>query len=142
VEEQPAPHLERFATFDLLHKYGDDYKVIFFVGDAAMAPYDHPAGWQRRALERRSRVCGCSASWKSSRKSSGSTRTPRQAWDYTASTHLVRDLIEDKMYPLTLQGLEEGMRFRPSRPFSRPCLIAGKPAPTGFRALWEPACPR
>ncbi|MNC54567.1 hypothetical protein D3C75_1040560 [compost metagenome] len=36
---------------------------------------------------------------------------PKQAWDYTASTHLVRDLIEDKMYPLTLQGLEEGMRY-------------------------------
>ncbi|WP_256737166.1 hypothetical protein, partial [Pseudomonas gingeri] len=32
-------------------------------------------------------------------------------WGYTASTNIVRDLIEDQMYPLTLRGLEEGMRF-------------------------------
>ncbi|HLT05599.1 MAG TPA: hypothetical protein VK019_11660, partial [Pseudomonas sp.] len=35
----------------------------------------------------------------------------RHTWDYTASTGLVRELINDQMYPLTLQGLEEGMRF-------------------------------
>jgi uncharacterized protein with von Willebrand factor type A (vWA) domain len=110
VEEQPAPHLERFATFDLLHKYGDDYKVIF-VGDAAMAPYDHPAGRQRRALERRSRVCVDAALHGEVQEAHLDQPVPQGTWDYTASTHLVRDLIEDKMYPLTLQGLEEGMRF-------------------------------
>jgi uncharacterized protein with von Willebrand factor type A (vWA) domain len=36
---------------------------------------------------------------------------PKDTWNYTASTRIVRDLIEDRMYPLTLEGLEEGMRF-------------------------------
>ena len=36
---------------------------------------------------------------------------PKDAWDYTTSTRIVRDLIEDRMYPLTLEGLEEGMRY-------------------------------
>ncbi len=102
---------ERFSTFDLLHKYGDDYKVVF-VGDAAMAPYEitQPGGsvehwneeagyvWMQRFMEKFRKIIWINP-------------YPRQAWDYTASTHLVRDLIEDKMYPLTLQGLEEGMRY-------------------------------
>ena len=36
---------------------------------------------------------------------------PKDTWHYTASIGIVRDLIEDRMYPLTLEGLEEGMRF-------------------------------
>ena len=102
---------ERYSTFDLLHKYGDDYKVVF-VGDAAMAPYEitQPGGsvehwneeagyvWMQRFMEKFRKIIWINP-------------YPRQAWDYTASTHLVRDLIEDKMYPLTLQGLEEGMRY-------------------------------
>lgn len=102
---------ERYSTFDLLHKYGDDYKVVF-VGDAAMAPYEitQPGGsvehwneeagyvWMQRIMAKFRKVIWISP-------------YPRQAWDYTASTHLVRELIEDRMYPLTLQGLEDGMRY-------------------------------
>ena len=36
---------------------------------------------------------------------------PKDAWGYTSSTSLVRELVDDHMFPLTLQGLEEGMRF-------------------------------
>jgi uncharacterized protein with von Willebrand factor type A (vWA) domain len=36
---------------------------------------------------------------------------PKDAWGYTTSTNIVRDLIEDQMYPLTLRGLKEGMRY-------------------------------
>ena len=36
---------------------------------------------------------------------------PKDAWSYTASTNIVRELINDQMHPLTLRGLEEGMRF-------------------------------
>jgi len=36
---------------------------------------------------------------------------PKDTWNYTASTGIIRELINDQMYPLTLQGLEEGMRF-------------------------------
>ena len=102
---------ERYSTFDLLHKYGDDYKVVF-VGDAAMAPYEitQPGGsvehwneeagyvWMQRIMAKFRKVIWINP-------------YPRQAWDYTASTHLVRELIEDRMYPLTLQGLEDGMRY-------------------------------
>ena len=101
---------ERFSTFDLLHKYGDDYKVVF-VGDAAMALTRSLSRGQRRALERRSRVCMDAALHGEIQEDHLINPYPRQAWDYTASTHLVRDLIEDKMYPLTLQGLEDGMRY-------------------------------
>ncbi|MFA7895182.1 vWA domain-containing protein [Pseudomonas putida] len=102
---------ERYSTFDLLHKYGDDYKVVF-VGDAAMAPYEitQPGGsvehwneeagyvWMQRIMAKFRKVIWINP-------------YPRQAWDYTASTHLMRELIEDRMYPLTLQGLEDGMRY-------------------------------
>jgi len=102
---------ERYSTFDLLHKYGDDYKVVF-VGDAAMAPYEitQPGGsvehwneeagyvWMQRIMAKFRKVIWINP-------------YPRQAWDYTASIHLVRELIEDRMYPLTLQGLEDGMRY-------------------------------
>ncbi|MGG5288588.1 vWA domain-containing protein [Pseudomonas shirazensis] len=102
---------ERFNTFDLLHKYGDDYKVVF-VGDAAMAPYEitQPGGsvehwneeagyvWVRRIKEKFKKVVWINP-------------YPKQAWEHTTSTHLIRELIEDKMYPLTLQGLEDAMKY-------------------------------
>ena len=96
---------------DLLHKYGPDYKVIF-VGDAAMAPYEitQPGGsvehwneeaghvWIQRFMEKYKKTIWINP-------------YPRDAWDYTTSTRIVRDLMEDRMYPLTLEGLEEGMKF-------------------------------
>ncbi|WP_339842933.1 VWA domain-containing protein [uncultured Halopseudomonas sp.] len=102
---------ERTATIDLLHKYGPDYKVIF-VGDAAMAPYEitQPGGsvehwneeaghvWIQRFMEKYKKMIWINP-------------YPRDTWDYTTSTRIVRDLIEDRMYPLTLEGLEEGMKF-------------------------------
>ena len=36
---------------------------------------------------------------------------PKDTWGYTTSTGIVRELVEDRMYPLTLSGLEEGMKF-------------------------------
>lgn len=102
---------ERTATHDLLHKYGADYKVIF-VGDAAMAPYEitHPGG----SVEHWNEEAG--AAWmqrfrEKFRKLIWINPYPRDTWHYTASTTLVRELVDDKMYPLTLAGLEEGMRY-------------------------------
>ena len=102
---------ERFSTFDLLHKYGADWKIVF-VGDAAMAPYEitqaggsvehwnEEAGyvWMRRFMEKYKKLIWINP-------------YPKHTWDYTASTSLVRELTNDQMFPLTLQGLEEGMRF-------------------------------
>ena len=102
---------ERTSTMDLLHKYGADYKVVF-VGDAAMAPYEitQPGGsvehwneeagyvWMQRFMEKYKKLIWINP-------------YPKNTWGYTASTNIVRELIEDRMFPLTLRGLEEGMRF-------------------------------
>ncbi|QJD58132.1 VWA domain-containing protein [Pseudomonas sp. gcc21] len=102
---------ERTSTLDLLHKYGPDYKVVF-VGDAAMAPYEitQPGGsvehwneeaghvWIQRFMQQYKKLIWINP-------------YPKDAWDYTSSTRIIRDLIEDRMYPLTLEGLEEGMKY-------------------------------
>jgi uncharacterized protein with von Willebrand factor type A (vWA) domain len=102
---------ERLSTHDLLHKYGADYKVVF-IGDAAMAPYEitHPGGsvehwneetgyaWLQRFVQTYKKLIWINP-------------YPKETWGYTASTHLIRELVEERMYPLTLSGLEEGMRY-------------------------------
>lgn len=104
-------HSERIATHDLLHKYGPDYKVVF-VGDASMSPYEilQPGGsvehwneeagqvWMQRFME-------------TYRKLIWINPTPEQAWSYGSSIRIVRELVGQHMYPLTLSGLEEGMRY-------------------------------
>ncbi|MCB1467972.1 MAG: VWA domain-containing protein [Rhizobiaceae bacterium] len=103
-------HSEVMPTLDVLHKYGHDYKVIF-VGDAAMSPYEviQPGGsvehWNPEAGSTwltRARQQWPSAIWLNP--------TPKKHWDYTQSTKIVRDLFEDRMYPLTLTGLESATR--------------------------------
>ncbi|CAH0136192.1 hypothetical protein SRABI70_00167 [Pseudomonas sp. Bi70] len=102
---------ERISTHDLLHKYGADYKVVF-IGDAAMAPYEitQPGGsvehwneeagyvWLQRFMETYKKLIWINP-------------YPHEAWDYTSSTRIIRELINEQMFPLTLQGLEDGMRF-------------------------------
>ncbi|MGB5347259.1 MAG: VWA domain-containing protein [Woeseia sp.] len=103
-------HTERIATLDVAHKYGSDYKLIF-VGDATMSPYevvyaggsvehwnDEPgAVWIKRLLNTYPK-----AIWLNPE--------PRQRWDYTPSTKIIRELMDDRMYPLTVAGLDEGMK--------------------------------
>lgn len=102
---------ERMPTMDLLHKYGPDYKVIL-VGDAAMGPYEitQPGGsvehwneepghvWITRMREQYPKMIWLNP-------------YPKDAWGYTTSTGIIRELMDDHMYPLTLEGLEEGMRY-------------------------------
>ena len=101
---------ERIATYDILRTYPADYRVIF-VGDAAMSPYEvtHAGGsvehfneepgavWLQRVLGQFER-----AAWLNPVR--------REEWDYTWSTAAIRQLFGDRMYPLTLDGLEEAMR--------------------------------
>ncbi|MGH6761292.1 MAG: vWA domain-containing protein [Phyllobacterium sp.] len=103
-------HAEIIPTFDVIHKYGADYKAIF-VGDAAMAPYEvtHPGGavehwnkeagsvWLNRALEH----------WKNA---VWLNPTPENDWRYTHSTGLIRQIFANRMYPMTLAGLESATR--------------------------------
>lgn len=103
-------HSERISTTDITHKYGNDYKLIF-VGDATMSPYEivyaggsvehwneEPgAVWIKRLLNTYSK-----AIWLNPE--------PRQRWDFTPSTKITRELMDDRMYPLTVAGLDEGIK--------------------------------
>ncbi len=102
---------ERTATLDLMHKYAHDYKVVF-VGDASMSPYEimQPGGsvehWNEESGElwmRRLRETYEKCIW--------INPVPEDEWEYTQSIAITRQLMEGKMYPLTLRGLEDGMSF-------------------------------
>ena len=103
-------HAEVVPTFDLIHKYRPDYKVIF-VGDAAMSPYEiaYPGGsvehWNEEAghvwLSRVLRQWP-NAVWLNP--------TAEKHWGYTHSTGMIRDIFSNRMYPLTLSGLETATR--------------------------------
>ncbi|NIJ20049.1 hypothetical protein FHS95_001741 [Sphingomonas naasensis] len=101
---------ERTPTWDVLHKYGHDYKLIF-VGDASMSAYEisHPGGsvehfneepgavWMQRLVDTYP-----AAVWLNV--------LPEAHWSYTQSVQLIRGLMQDRMYPLTLPGLDAAMR--------------------------------
>ncbi|WP_321391759.1 VWA domain-containing protein [Emcibacter sp.] len=103
-------NVNRINTWDILHKYPHDYKVII-VGDASMSPYEiaYPGGsvehwneesgevWMRRLLKVYE-----SAVWLNP--------VQEKYWDYTHSVTLIKELMEDRMYPLTLAGLEGAMK--------------------------------
>ncbi len=103
-------HTEKMHTMQVLHKYSADYKLIL-VGDATMSPYEivHPGGsvehwneeagavWMKRLLNTYSK-----AVWLNPE--------PLNRWDYTPSIKLMSELMEERMYPLTVSGLEAGMR--------------------------------
>lgn len=102
---------EQISTYDLLHKYSSDYKVIF-VGDASMAPYEinSPGGsveyhneepgnvWMHRMSQTFDKLIWLNP-------------VQEKYWDYTPSILMLRDLVEGKMFPLTLGVLEKGMRL-------------------------------
>jgi len=101
---------ERTPTWDLLHKFGHDYKLVF-VGDASMSPYEitHPGG----SIEHYNEEAG--ATWLERMTTTYPAAVwlnpvPEQYWSYTGSIQLVRQLMHDRMYPLTLAGLDEAMR--------------------------------
>jgi len=101
---------ERTPTWDVLHKYGHDYKVIF-VGDASMSPYEitHPGG----SVEHFNEEAG--AVWMH-RISNTYPATawlnpvPEKHWGYSQSIAIMRELLNDRMFPLTLDGLDDAMR--------------------------------
>ncbi len=103
-------HAERMPTWDVLHTYPADYKVIF-VGDASMSPYEisHPGGsvehWNEEAgaawLERINTIYK-SAIW--------INPVAEHLWDYTHSIKLISQLMGGRMYPLTLEGLDSAMK--------------------------------
>ncbi len=103
-------HGERFPLWDVMHKYGEDYKVVV-VGDATMSPYEilQPGGsveysneeagavWLQRMLDTWPR-----AVWLNPE--------PERLWTYRHSIELIRTVFNNRMFPLTLDGLERAMR--------------------------------
>jgi uncharacterized protein with von Willebrand factor type A (vWA) domain len=100
---------ERVATFDLLHKYGRDWNLIF-VGDAAMSPYElmQPGGSVEYANDEPG------AAWLARliaayRHAIWLNPEPERTWQYTRSTQTVLELLGPRMFPLTLDGLQRGI---------------------------------
>ena len=101
---------EQIPTYEILRTYGSDYRCIF-VGDASMSPYEiaHPGGasehwnaeaghvWLTRAREQ----------WPASL---WINPVPERMWGYTQSIRMIQELFPDRMVPMTLDGLERGMR--------------------------------
>jgi len=103
-------HAEKTPTWDVLHKFPHDYKVIF-VGDATMSQYEitYPGGsvehwneesgaiWLDRVIQIYPHVVWLNP-------------VGQKHWDYTPSVRLVGQLLSGRMFPLTLAGLDSAMR--------------------------------
>lgn len=101
---------EKTSTWEILHKYPHDYKVIF-IGDASMSPYEivYPGG----SVEHWNEEAG--AEWiKRVRdvydRSVWINPVKEEQWQYGQSIQMIKELFEDKMYPLTLDGLDAAMK--------------------------------
>lgn len=103
-------HQQRLETWDVMHTYSNDYKLIF-VGDATMSPYEiaHPGGsvehWNEEAGQvwfDRLLTTYPNAIWLNP--------VPEQHWTYIQSLQMTRQLIAGRMFPLTLDGLDQGMK--------------------------------
>jgi uncharacterized protein with von Willebrand factor type A (vWA) domain len=104
-------HAERFPTWDILRKYTADTKLIF-VGDATMSPYEIlQAGG---SVEYNNDEAG--AEWlqrftNTFPKFIWLNPEPEGLWQYRQSISVVRQLMNNRMFPLTIEGLERGMRL-------------------------------
>jgi uncharacterized protein with von Willebrand factor type A (vWA) domain len=94
----------------VLHTYGPDYKCIF-VGDASMSPYEiaYPGGanehWNAEAGQtwlERARQQWPNHLW--------INPVPQGHWPYTQSIKMIHEIFEGRMVPMTLEGLDSGMR--------------------------------
>ena len=104
-------HNERTPILDIMHKYAHDYKVVL-VGDASMSPYEiaQPGGsvehwneeagevWMQRLSSTYDKVIWINP-------------VPEEEWEYTQSIVMTNRILEGRMYPLNLKGLEEGMAY-------------------------------
>ena len=103
-------HTETIPTWDVLHTYPSDYKVVI-VGDASMSPYEiaYPGGsvehwneeagaaWMQRLTEVYPKLVWLNP-------------TPERHWDFTQSIQMMKQIVSDRMFPLTLEGLDGAMK--------------------------------
>ncbi len=102
---------ERFSTLEIIRTYGKEYKCIF-VGDAAMSPYEilmtgggnehfneEPGRvWLQRAINR----------WTSNL---WINPIPKEDWNHSHSTNIIQEIFDQRMVPLSIQGIEEGTKI-------------------------------
>ena len=101
---------ERIPTMDLLHKYGSDYKVIF-VGDASMSPYEIAvAGGSVEHFNQEPGQVWLKRVTNNWNKTVWLNPVPEKYWGYTQSIGMINQLMEDRMYPLTIEGLDAAMK--------------------------------
>jgi len=103
-------HAERTPLPQLMRTYGHDYRLVI-VGDATMSPYEilQPGGsiehwneepgatWMKRLLAAYPRHAWLNPG-------------PQDRWEFSPSVRIARELVEDRMFPLTLAGLDRAMR--------------------------------
>jgi uncharacterized protein len=103
-------HVEQIPTMEILRTYDPNYKIVM-VGDASMSPYeiDRPGGsverwndeagavWMQRLLDHYPQ-----AVWLNP--------VPEKYWGGTSSIGMIRQLVDDRMFPLTLAGIDQAMR--------------------------------
>ncbi|MEW4466752.1 VWA domain-containing protein [Parasphingorhabdus sp. JC815] len=101
---------ERTNTWDILHKYGHDYKLIF-VGDASMSPYEitHPGGSVEHFNEEAG-VTWLQRMTNTYPATAWLNPVPEKQWGYSQSVKIIKELMNDRMYPLTLEGLSDAMK--------------------------------
>jgi uncharacterized protein with von Willebrand factor type A (vWA) domain len=102
---------EKFDTWDILRKYNKDYKLIF-IGDATMSPYEivQPGG----SVEYNNEEAG--AEWiqrltHAFPKYAWINPEPQGVWQYRQSISIIQQLVSNRMFPMTLKGLEDAMRM-------------------------------
>jgi uncharacterized protein with von Willebrand factor type A (vWA) domain len=103
-------HTEFTPTWEVLHKYGHDWKIVF-VGDASMSPYEitYPGGSVEHWNEEPGQV------WMQRfaniyQKVAWLNPVPEKHWAHAQSIQMFKQLVGDRMYPLTIDGLERAMR--------------------------------
>ena len=103
-------HVEQLSTMEILRTYDPGHKVVM-VGDASMSPYeiDRPGGsverwndeagavWMRRLLDHYPQTVWLNP-------------VPEKYWGGTSSIGMIRGIVEDRMFPLTLAGIDQAMR--------------------------------
>ena len=104
-------HSETTSVFDVINKYSKDFKVIF-VGDATMAPYEvtHIGG----SIEHYNEEAG--ATWMTRLTNHFDNvvwvnPTPQEYWEHSYSIEVVKELLEDRMFSLSVSGLENAMKL-------------------------------
>jgi uncharacterized protein with von Willebrand factor type A (vWA) domain len=103
-------HAERFPTWDVLRKYPPDTRLIF-VGDATMSPYEilQPGGSveynnEEAGAEWLARFCNAFP------KFAWLNPEPESLWQYRQSIAIIRQIVNNRMFPVTIDGLERAMR--------------------------------